>query len=395
MRILHVVPTYLPATRYGGPIYSVHGLSKSLAALNHEVDVYTTNVDGPVTSPVPLGLPVAMNEVRVHYFPTSMGRRLYRSPELGRTLARTVSNFDLIHLHSVFLWPTTVAARLAIAAKKPYVLSPRGMLVEDLIKQKSRLAKTAWLTLFERRNLRCAAAVHATSDVERTEIERMGFSTRQIAVIPNGIDAAAVAQSANRTVPKSNLEEGRPYVLCLGRINWKKGLDRLIEAMTAVPDANLVIAGNDEEGYQPQLRALAERLGVAGRVIFSGPVSGDEKWALIRSAAIFALPSLSENFGNAVLEAMACSRPIVVTPAVGLASDIARVGAGRVVDGDPRHIGTAIASLLADPELRKAMGAAGRALALEKFSWSAVAEDMEQLYRSCLGRQGDAVSKAA
>ena len=97
----------------------------------------------------------------------------------------------------------------------------------------------------------------------------------------------------------------RPFVLFLGRLNWKKGLDRLIPAMQQVTNADLLIAGNDEENYRPELEALARRCGVADRVCFLGPVDGEKKWELLSSAELLALPSYSENFGNVVLEAMA------------------------------------------------------------------------------------------
>src|SRR5262249_53609574 len=131
----------------------------------------------------------------------------------------------------------------------------------------------------------------------------------------------------------------RPYVLFLGRLIWKKGLDRLIPAMQQFTDADLLIAGNDEENYRPELEALARRCGVAGRVCFIGPVHGKEKWELLTSAHILALPSYSENFGNVILEAMAAGCPVLVTPEVGLASVVHEVGCGVVTAGEPANLG--------------------------------------------------------
>src|SRR5262245_40352211 len=169
MRILHVVPSYQPATRYGGPIYSVHGLARAQARCGEEVHVFTTNIDGPGESSVPLGEPVELDGVTVWYFPCSTGRRLCRSSVMGGSLRERVSDFDVLHLHSVFLWPTLAAARAARKAGVPYVLAPRGMLVADLIRRKSWLMKSAWLSLFERANIEQAAAVHVTSEMEASE----------------------------------------------------------------------------------------------------------------------------------------------------------------------------------------------------------------------------------
>src|SRR5580658_2462704 len=98
MRILHVVPSYLPAVRYGGPIYSVHALCRALAGRGHDVRVYTTNVDGSGVSDVPLSQPVTIDRVKVSYFACGLGRRLYRSPEMGRVLETEVPTFDVLHL---------------------------------------------------------------------------------------------------------------------------------------------------------------------------------------------------------------------------------------------------------------------------------------------------------
>src|SRR5262249_14878238 len=171
MRILHVVPTYLPALRYGGPLFAVHGLCQALAARGHEVHVFTTNVDGAGISPVPIGTPVARDDVWVTYFPSPLLRRLYWAPALGRALQRDVGTFDAVHLHSVFLWPTWAAACAARKAGIPYVLAPRGMLIRDLINRRSRVVKSAWIRLIERSNVEHATIIHLTSQLEAAELE--------------------------------------------------------------------------------------------------------------------------------------------------------------------------------------------------------------------------------
>src|SRR5262245_18790017 len=170
MRILHVVPSYLPAARYGGPIFAVHGLCRALATRGHQVEVFTTNVDGPSNSAVPLGVPVPLDGVTVRYFQSRILRRLYWSPSLRRVLAGETSSFDVVHLHSVFLWPTWAAARAASKAHVPYLISPHGMLVKDLIRRRSRYTKSAWIHLVEKFNLEHASALHVTSELELAEL---------------------------------------------------------------------------------------------------------------------------------------------------------------------------------------------------------------------------------
>jgi glycosyltransferase involved in cell wall biosynthesis len=105
----------------------------------------------------------------------------------------------------------------------------------------------------------------------------------------------------------------------------------------------------------------------------------------MRSAAVFALPSHSENFGNAVLEAMACGCPVVVTPDVGLARSVGEAGAGLVVHGEAKEIGSAISALISDPLRRNRMGESGKKLAAESFSWDRIAAQMEEAYEGCRG----------
>ena len=153
LRILHVVPTYFPAVRYGGPIRSVHALAQALVARGHEVHVFTSSVDGPGNLDVPHGTPVDLDGVQVRYFPVRFMRRLYWCPSLAHALRRVIDSFDVVHLHSVFLWPTWAAARIARRAGTPYVVSPRGMLGAEVVRREIRLVKSAWIRLIEQRTV--------------------------------------------------------------------------------------------------------------------------------------------------------------------------------------------------------------------------------------------------
>jgi glycosyltransferase involved in cell wall biosynthesis len=372
VRVLHLVPTYLPATRYGGPIYAVHGLCRALAARGHEVTVFTTNVDGAGVSAVPLDRAVSLDGVRVRYFPSEV-RRIYFSPGLGRALREAVPKFDVVHLHSVFLWPAYAAARVARMDGVPYVISPRGMLVPELIRERSRMAKNAWLRLIERRNFAHSAAVHFTSQREEDDARRVGIPLPHPFVVPNGIDI----------IPRPEVMRDERTILYFGRINWKKRIDLLIGALPQIPDARLVIAGNDEEGLTAKLQKQTEEAAVADRVTFAGPIDPSARWELLARASMLALPSISENFGNVVLEAMMMETPVVVTPSVGLAAEVRGADAGIVSD----DIGSAMATLLDDAALRANMGRNGRALVESKFTWDVVAAQMEEAYCSIASRR--------
>jgi glycosyltransferase involved in cell wall biosynthesis len=377
LRILQVVPTYYPAVRYGGPIRSVHGLAKSLSQRGHEVHVYTTTLDGPLDLDVPTDRPVPMDGVYVHYFRVPVLRRLAWSPAMRAMLKRTVASFDVVHLHSVFLWPTWAAARAASRAGVPYLIAPRGSLVRALIDQKSRWLKKTWIALIERRSIARAAGLHVTAALEQADVEALRLPARKIYCVPNGLDIPDASRGSQEG-PFAYLR--KPYALFVGRLHWKKGLDRLIRSWRTVADLPLIIVGNDETGYGAELAQIAQTEGVADRVIFAGPASDEDKWALYANAELTILPSYSENFGNVVVEAMAVGCPVVVTETVGSAATVREAGAGVISDGAPANLAQAINTIHQHGELRQSMGRKGRDYVTAHLLWPAVASDMQAVY---------------
>ena len=378
------MPTYLPAVRYGGPMYAVHALCRSLVALGHEVHVCTTSMDGPGELDVPLGAPVDRDGVKVWYFRSDGLRRLAMSDGMRSHLRDRLAQMDLVHTHSVFLWPPWHAARRARGGGVPYVMAPRGVLVPELLALRNRVAKTLWLRLLEWPNLAGADALHFTSDLERADAARLGIPVEKAAVIANGIDLEETRAGGKITagpIPG-------PFVLHLGRISWKKGLDRLIQALPRAAGVHAVIAGYDEEGCRAALERLAQECGVAGRVHFLDPVYGEAKWTLLRAARALALPSYSENFGNAVLEAMAVGRPVLVSPGVGLSAAVRASSCGLVVDAEPAALAGALQQLWRDEALCSAMGERGRALVEKDYAWPRIAAQMGALYLSILDARG-------
>jgi glycosyltransferase involved in cell wall biosynthesis len=260
------------------------------------------------------------------------------------------------------------------------------MLVKELIERKSRFTKKLWISLIERRNLERAAAIHVTTGNEMKEIEKFGFALPPVFIVPNGVDVEELRRQPRRVAPLIESIIRKPYLLFMGRINWKKGLDRLIPALTYVPDIPLVIAGNDEENYRPTLEALAASHGVSNRITFTGAVYGDDKAALLQNAFLLVLPSYSENFGNVVLEAMAVGCPVAVTPEVGVADLVQTSGAGFVVNGTPEILGKGLQHMASDPQELKKMGDKGRRAVEEHFTWSSVGMQSVEMYEDTIAR---------
>ncbi len=386
MRIIFFAPNYLPATRYGGPIRSSHGLAKALVELGHEVQVFTTNVDGPGLLDVPLDRPVERDGVAVRYFPIAAPRRIYRSPAMTAELRVAIPEADVVHLNGMFLWPGPAAARIAARAGVPVIVSPRGMLMPDMIGGRSTLVKKAWIAAFERRNLREAAVIHATSDEEARGLRESGLDLAPVAVIGNGVD---LPDHLPDEVAIESLWHGIPKgkrVAFLGRLDWTKGVDLAIEAVQRAGGASLLFGGPDQIGLRATLEPRMVRDDGTSVGRFLGAVEGERKWALLTGADVLLAPSVKESFGLSAAEALAVGTPVICSNGVGLSPVIAGIDPECVVARDAESLGSALKSLLSDEDRRNRIGKAARAVMASGFTWTAIAREMESVYRNAIER---------
>ncbi|MEO0981632.1 MAG: glycosyltransferase [Pseudomonadota bacterium] len=382
MRVLIYAPNYWPAARYGGPVRSSRGLVKALAELGHEVEVFTTSVDGPNRLDAP---PEAeLDGARIRYFDIAPPKRFYYAPDMGRALDAEAADFDVVHINGAFLWPGGKAAAAARRADRPYILSPRGMLAPELIAAKSGLAKRAWIGLSGRRQLGGAAAIHVTSDVETAGLSRLGLDLAPMVKIANGVDPPAKEPSPELV---DDLWRGAPQgrrVAFLARLDWKKGVDLAVEAALAAPAAHLRIAGPDQDGLRQGLERRISAAGAARRIRFIGPLDEARKWAFLSGADVFLAPSLNENFGIAAAEALALGAPVVCSAGVGAGEIVRRIDAACVVPRRTEALARALAGLLSAPARRAAFGAAAKALMAAEYSWGAIGRDMAQTYAAAI-----------
>lgn len=382
MRILQVVPSFLPGWRYGGPIRSVYGLSRALRAAGHEVDVFTSNRDQDVILDVPHNEPVELDGLTVRYFHTKGPGRLRYAPDLDTQIERSAGRYDMVHVHGLFNWLSYASARSARRAGIPYVISPRGMLMQDAIARRSRARKGLWLRLLERENIEGAGALHLTAENEVLELPSLkGVVWPPRHLVPNGVERSQWSGDRERLAPdvRALLERG-PFVLFFGRLNWKKGLDRLVEALALCdPRVHLAIVGPDD-GYEKTVRRLRQRRGLVERISLLGPASGADRAALLDAARVAVLPSYSENFGNAPVESMAAGCPVVVTPEVGMSPFVTRFGAGAVVEGEPAKLAAALDRLVLDDVAHAAASAGATRAYEEALGWPSCATAMESVY---------------
>ena len=386
MNVLHVIGSVAP--RYGGPSIAVAGMAKALINRGHHIEIFTTDVDGPSRLPVPTEKQTDWRGVPTTFFPVSRPRSYATSLSLGAALVRRIGNYDILHIHSLYLFHSMVAGHYCRQFNVPYLVRPHGTL-DPFHRRHHRLRKFAYDMLIERRNLNAAAGIHYTSTAERDFADSLRLKARSF-VVPLGVDAATLKAP---TPPHALLRmeprlAGRTLVTFIGRLTPKKRLDLLVKAFASMRNTkshtHLVIAGPDDEGIGHQLRTQIRELGLADRVSLLGLVTGQAKTALLQQSHIFVLPSYDENFAVAVVEAMAVGLPVVVTEGVALHREIDKARAGLVVPSTPTEIGAALHRLLDDPAMSSSMGRSGQALASSTFAWDRIAIDLEQMYRQAI-----------
>lgn len=391
-KILHIVPTYLPAYRYGGPIESVHALNAELVRHGAEVTVYTTNIDGSDDLNVQTGVPVDIDGVKVYYFKASRWlRSWFYSREMQLALRQNLKNFDLVHITSVFLSASALGAYYARKFGKPYIISPRGNLMRSPLTSRW-LKKYLYIALIEKRNLRHAAAIHFTVQAEKEDYIAAGFPMKHAIVLPNGVDPKKLEfdYTHGSFRKKYAISADSKLIVFLGRLNWMKGFDTLIPAFAEVvkkaPGTMLAIVGGDEGGYEEKIKDQISKFKITENVVFTGMLRDAEKYAALRDGDLFVLPSYSENFGMAAVEAMHAGLPVVVTEGVGIAEDIKEAGAGMVVKKEPHALAGAMLALLRNAEQGKEMGRRGRSLVEQEFYESRIAEGFLAEYNKIIAR---------
>ena len=287
MRILHVIANLAP--RYGGPSKACVEMARAVARLGHEVQIYTTNQDGPGELPVPLGRPLLQDGVEIRYYPIQPPRFWGTSWPMARALAEGVREADLVHIHSLYLFHDLIAGHYCRSYGVPYLMRPHGTL-DPYLYGRHRWRKYLLEAAFENRNIRRAAALHFTSE-EEERLARPYIGDVPGVVVPLGVDLSEFQELPAPGRFRERFPEigGKEIILFLGRINFKKGLDLLVQALARVVrkrrDLHLVVAGPDDDGWGDRVKGWLQQEGIADCATFTGMLLGEEKLAALRDAA--------------------------------------------------------------------------------------------------------------
>ncbi len=384
MKINLIIPSFYPATVYGGPIFSTLHTCEELAKLDDvEVRVSTTNTNMASKLDVKTNkwkkfaddfFVKYYNETKVDKFSFSLFLNIWRD----------IKNADIVHIQSIFNTPTPISLFYAKLFKKSIVLSPRGSLGGWCIDNGSNF-KDMWLK-FLIKPLVKNVTWHATAEQEKLEIQTL-FPEAKVAIVPNGIDYK-IFQVFNKLTPKKYVKkftdqerEVSKIIVSMGRLQKKKGFDILINSFKKVldvyPDAVLLIAGPNE-GEQHNLEALVKELDVQSSVFLVGSISGQDKVDFLANADVFALPSHNENFGNVYLESLASGTPIVASTNTPWAS-VETNKCGKWVKNGEDDTAQAILTLLSED--KDLLGVNAKKYA-QQYSWKSIAQKFKVLYSS-------------
>jgi len=394
LKFLHLSSVFPPAYGYGGVPAAACGLAAALGRLGHENLVLTTDADGSKRLPVICDQIIDHDDFKLVYARRLGCNPYFFSPSLARHIRSLAPGFDIALVRGNWGYINYIARRILTEIKVPYVLFPEGIFDPWAIRHK-HIRKWFYWQIVEKYNYRQAAGIIALTKSEYAQVKSYAPGAL-VEVIPNGIDLACfypapgITEICKRFPPLAD----KPFFLFLSRLHIKKGLDiflpafaRFISSFDQTADTPvLVIAGAGEAGYEAELREQVASLGIRKHVVFTGMVSGLDKLALLHHCQFLVLPSRSEGLPVAVLEAMACGKPVIITPPSNL-PEVEKAGAGLVAELTPAALSQALLTLWAKRD-RNLMGEKALNLIQNKFTWDAAAQQTMAFCKQILHSRG-------
>ncbi len=393
MKVLHIISSI--SKNSGGPARSAQGLDASLDRGGVETWLASCRAGDEIW------------EKGILHFRTPPTSALGGLGDFFEVLVCEIKP-DIIHLHGIWLPQIHIAVKVAKRHGVPYIQTPRGMLEPWSLRQKKWKKRLA-MWLYQRRDLTHAAALHATAESEAEHLRELGF-TNPIIVSPNGVnlpsrgirdEGLGIGEVSQLSTFNSQLSSAKGRrALFMSRMHPKKGVLELVEAWSKLKPTGwrcelvYTISGEEEREYEAKVKRRIEELGLGDDFIRTGALTGDDKWEAYRKADFFVLPTYSENFGIVVAEALYAGLPVITTKGapwrelLGI-GDKGLGNSGRCgywIDVGVEPLVPALREMMAlTDEQRAAMGARGRKLVEEKYTWPAIAAQMKREYEQILG----------
>lgn len=384
MKVLHIIPSI--STKRGGPSKAILGMVKGLRDIGIEASILTTS-DSCIYQDrnYPLHEWFLVESIPVLMFPTLNSRNdkireFLFSPSYTTWLMRNIQTYDLLHIHAIFSYPSSIAMLFARLTRKPYIVRTIGQLNEWSLSQSYR-SKKYMLDLVERKNLDSAVAIHVTSELEVNDLKQFGYRG-EILSLGLGVDLPVISRNER----ESTLE--RTNFIFLSRLHPKKQLELLLEAFSIIRNEahektwRLTIAGDGDPAYVKYLKKQSQDLGIADYISWVGHISGIKKDEVLKEADWFVLPSASENFGISAVEAMANSVPVIITETVGIAEKVREHGAGIISSSSPLELARVLRKAMGGPSLE--MKQAARSMVEKQYSWNKICTDLSDYYHQII-----------
>lgn len=380
MRILHAVAGI--ALECGGTATAVLSLTSAQRRAGLDPRVITTFERTHPADP-----PASLREAGVSVVMVGpVANKLGWHRTMAGAMARAVADADVVHVHGVWSDIQYRAATCAQAVGVPYVWAPHGMLDPWSLRQ-SALRKRVFLALRVRRAMNGAARIHYQSDVERDLAGAVGLAPSPIVESP-GLDLSEFRPMPPRGQFRDRYPSigDRPLVLFLGRLHYKKGPDLLIRAFARarLGDAVLAMVGPVDDAYRATLDGVVKECSLDDHVQFTGMLAGQDRVAALQDADLFVLPSQQENFGIAVVEALAAGTPVVVSDQVNIYRGIVAAGVGGATTLEVDRVAAEIRRWMTDDDLRRGASVKARAFVESTYDIERVAEHWRGHYGSIL-----------
>ena len=384
MKILIVVPTYYPASKFGGPIFQIHYLSKFLT--NNKIRVTVCTTDKGNKKNVKSDVKEIVDGVEVFYF-KRLFPKFYFSISMFLFLLRNIKKYELVHIHSIFNFPTAIALIFSAIFKKKIILSPRGILDRELIENKNTILKKLWLYLFKKILSQKVKIFHATTELEKKKIE-FYYKNSNIEVISNGIDTNYFLKEQNNHTLNSEYIKyfnKKTNLLYLGRIDRKKNIELIIKSISKakLSNFNLNIVGSGDSQYLEFLYNLCNELHLSNNINFINHLDGESKIYFYKNSSHLLLPSKSENFANVVLESIFFGKPVLISDKVGL-KDFVRNNNFGVICDSKTTFEKELKYLIESNNIISATNKFGQKTVIEKFDWNKIIHEFINMYKGQL-----------